>query len=108
MLERSNHTLNSFSKGQCNYHVIFGGVNKKNLACNELYLLKQKVGENTAIIKIIKDAKGQAPVARSHHSSKLIGANQYLLIYGGKNESLYAKTKDITLDDLVVFNFKMN
>jgi hypothetical protein len=124
-LYRSNHTIDAYETSSFVYFVIFGGLDKLNIATNNLYLLTLKKDDSTVFIKELRDVRGRAPIARSHHSSLLIKDNQYLIIYGGKNEAMFRgpssngvlcesstrlthNLSDISLNDMVIFNFKLN
>lgn len=64
-------------------------------------------------MKEIKDVNGKAPIARSHHSAIFTKNNHYLVIYGGRNDSLYKNEDDnkrednVALGDLALFNLRL-
>jgi len=50
--------------------------------------------------------KGTPPAARYSHSMVFYQTLQLLLIYGGKNETLYEKNKELSLNDIKILNLE--
>jgi len=100
VLKRSHHTIEAI-KGEEEINVyLFGGLNEQNKPTNTLYHLRIELKDEEselldytykdgAILRLVKDHSGKAPIARSNHVSKLISKNKYMLIYGGRNDYLY-------------------
>lgn len=50
--------------------------------------------------------KGTPPVARYNHSTLFYEPLGLLVIYGGKNETLFGSTKDICLNDIKILHLE--
>lgn len=83
--------------------------NEKFLMPHNLeYMSKPTLALN---LKRIDDYKGKPPCPRILHSSTVFKDwnNHYLLvIYGGRNDGLYAKTKNVALNDICLYNVNKN
>ena len=79
---------------------IFGGLTEQGKPTNTLLqvkIFKERIDTETGtcsynsmvFLRYVRDTSGKAPMARCNHSSILISNNKYMVIYGGRNDSLY-------------------
>lgn len=105
---------------------IFGGMDETNVLSNDLYLLKPDCQRNKALIARIEgtfhDKKpryatilekitnyhGQPPCPRMHFGFVNLKnrrtKDEFLVIYGGRNDQIFESTNNVALNDICLFN----
>jgi hypothetical protein len=85
---------------------IFGGMNADGKVLNDLYLVQpvkkySKTDKN--LLKGLKiEGTGKPPIPRYYHSAALCG--KYLVIVGGRNDSLFATSHQSNVNEVAAFN----
>ena len=86
---------------------LFGGKNDAGVVLNDLFCIQpvKKVSRTDKnLVKIFKiEPAGKLPVARHGHSAGVCG--KFLVVVGGRNDSLYSKSKQSSVDEVAAFNF---
>lgn len=79
--------------------------NEKFLASHTFeYMMKATLGLN---IQKIDNYSGKPPCPRIQHNATLFkdwNSHFLLVIYGGRNDALFAKTHNVALNDICIFN----
>lgn len=109
---------------------MFGGVSKDEEKLNDLWLIKPEYYTNKRMIHEVKyqythkdpeltlniqqitNFSGQPPCPRSgatmiHINIKKTN-NQMLVLYGGRNDKIYATTGSVALNDICLFNINLS
>lgn len=106
LLSRSDFSVFHMPKSRMDqYHpnsgfYLFGGVTSAGKVSGELWVATVIEGESLVWRLVLTE--GEHPVPRSDHSAALI--NNRLIIYGGRNDSLYSLQGDCCVRDLSVLN----
>lgn len=103
---------------------LFGGVDPKGNLKNDIFLIEPFYFENQKVLSLatgeyavhpyinlmqqrIVDFKGKPPCPRIQHSAtsfKNWDNHFFLVIYGGRNDSIYQNVQNVALNDLCMFN----
>lgn len=99
---------------------LFGGLNQAGEPTNDLFHIRIDYKETSEIFDSKRndfyegaepriyletrklETSGTPPLARYMHTTENIG--KYLCIFGGKNDSIFAQTKNTALNDLHLFD----
>ena len=95
------HTLTSYNQKGCFF---FGGSNALNIVSNDLFYVDNEIiGISEAMMTIEKvQTTGKPPIPRSQHTAAIL--NNYLVIFGGRNNSLYPR--NVALNDFHLLKIK--
>ncbi|CDW80498.1 kelch motif family protein [Stylonychia lemnae] len=108
---------------------LFGGSDQKGQLKNDVWFIEpyykecqQILAENsfeyldkptlTLYAKKIENYKGKPPCPRSQHQASYFREAStnyyYLVIFGGRNDSIFAETQNVALNDICMFNVVTN
>jgi hypothetical protein len=105
---------------------LFGGVDQKGHTHNDLWLIQPHIEENELLLHAftfeflphvkqslsfkttrLSNYSGRPPCPRIMHSSTVFrdwNKHFLLVIYGGRNDQIFARTQNVALNDICLFN----
>ena len=83
---------------------IFGGRDKKGEVTNGLYMVNTEVKKRYKFEKV--DTIGHPPLPRYGHCMVYYPKKQYLVIYGGRNDTLWENYGSCSMSAVVILNLK--
>lgn len=83
---------------------IFGGKDVNGNPRNDLYLINTETKKRYNLEKL--EVLGKKPYARFGHAMVYYAPKQYMIIYGGRNDSLWGPFGNCTISDVFILNLK--
>eukprot|EP00347_Sterkiella_histriomuscorum_P022130 403331578 len=106
---------------------IFGGCNQHGHVQNDMWIIEPYYNENKKFLnhqtyeymtkptlsvnlRKINDFKGKPPCPRISHATVLFkdwNNHNIIVIYGGRNDGIFAKTQNVAMNDICLFNVNL-